>query len=91
MNVYQVQVLSNKINEEATEENTTFLRILGAIAAFMICLFVLWVIEAFFRAGAGESSVLAAISNAFEQDSIISAICRDNPLRDVITAFMYQG
>ena len=24
MNVYQVQVLSNKINEEATEENTTF-------------------------------------------------------------------
>lgn len=67
------------------------LRILGAIAAFMICLFVLWVIEAFFQAGAGESPVLAAISNAFEQDSIISAICRDNPLRGVITAFVHQG
>ena len=67
------------------------LRIIGAVAAFLICLFALWAVEAFFWAGAGESSALAAVAQALEQDQIISAICRENPLRQAIADFVRKG
>lgn len=67
------------------------LRILGALTAFIICILILWAVEAFICASAGESSFFTAAANALTQDKIIAAICRQNPLQDAITSFIHNG